>query len=718
MDTISILKKFMTYAEYDPNQTTFALGSAHYEFHRSIEQIKKISAYDPTGAFGVLYAKHTFLKVLRDSKVNVFDVVSNPNYLWEEREMWEIFTSPDVDAVEQSILDGFTQLLDQVLNSSMKKIGVRDLNAEREALLSSIEAVVDALPKCNEDLFLRGGDILSVSSFSTHIHVFSWLAKCLMALEQAQDGMYLCFIRNCDVPKAEPTEESGENTGLDATADGYFGFYIKSNGNLLSINERVNESYPGEHSHHRNARYSDRKQYDLFPYSHIFSFSNHDYKGVAHTHTIDDQKLAFLELEPNAYTPLLVAMMMLNAKYANTSTAEMPLKYVDSLLEVNLALPTPGMTDIMVPSDSAIATLNKSLVMDMTSEGIRTGEYTHRLAHNEDTKDRHWSEYGTFPEYKNIFVELYGDGFELDTASLLESNPHLKRLGDGTERSKALMAAENGPQTPHAEFVGTPIRFEIIAYKRGREQLANYIRDRMYEEYVSFGGVKGVAKWYREAVVKNLPGIIQLCIERWHRPEDWSWQDEEKEHALKIILDRDKGNHCPEHGSTHIFFNDYAEFYGNGQPRWSKGLKCCVNTDTKATIFFTFDIRNWREIRRVTGVEEIPKILMGYTESGHSVYGNSILNATDACSGIGTPFESKEYHSNSRYWDREAWRDYFWKSHLFYDDYKNLIPKNLITDRPHNINFQFSIGFSKRGWKKVLAGDISAIKEVRKRWVL
>lgn len=707
MDTASILKKFMVYAEYDPDQHTFNLLSANYAFHKAIEQIKKITSYDPTGAFAVLHAKHSFMKVLKDCRLNAFEIISKPDSLREEYEMWDIFNSPEVAAVEQSILDSFSNLLDQVQNTPAK-LGERNLDLERQSLLSCVEAVVEALPECNEDLFLRGGEIKPTTNFSTNIHVFSWLAECLMALEKAEDGMYLCFIRNCDAPKPEATEDGKEPEGLEATADGYFGFYLKSNGNLLSINERVNESFPGEHKGHRNGRYSDKKQYNLFPYGSIFSYSNFDYKGIAHTHTIDDQKLAFLGLEPNAYIPLVVAMLMLNAKYADTSTAEMPLKLVDSLMTVNLAMPTPGMTDIMVPGDSVIAAVSRSFVLDMTTEGIRTGAYAHKLSRNEDTKDRHWSEFGSFPEYRNIFVELYGGGFELDTASLLESNTHLKRLESAAELPERDMFGKKRSDAPDAEFVGTPIRFEIAAYKRGREQLAEYVRDRMFEEYKAFGGAKAVKQWYREAIRGNLPGIIQLCIERYNRPEGWNWQDEEREHALKIHLQDNPKSFAPEKtGPTHIFFNDYVAFWRPGQPNYGKGLKCCVNTDTRATIFFTFDIRNWREIRRVTGVEDIPKILMGYDEGGHSVVGNSILHPTDACTGIGTPFEQREKQANRRYWDREDWRSYYWSvHHMFSSDCEHLIPKDLITDHPSRVHFQFTIGFSRRGWKKIQNGEM------------
>lgn len=694
MDAIYIMKKFLKYAEYDPEQKTFNLLSAQYRFHRCIEKIQKINAYDPTGAFGVMYAKKCFTDTLKDAKMDVFSIISDPSCLDEEREMWDIFSSADVKNVEESILASFSALLDKV--SGVQLIGKRDIDAEKEALFDSIEAVVEALPECNEDLFLRGGDILPVTNFSTNIHVFSWLSQCLMALEQAEDGMYLCFIRNCDAPKEEDTEDS-ESKGLNATADGYFGFYIKSNGSLLSVNERVNEMFSGEHKGHRNARYSNDKKYNLFPYSSIFSFSDYDYKGVATTHTIDDEKLEFLKLEATAYMPLVVAMMLLNNRYAGSSVADMPLKYVDSLLPVNLEVPTPGTQALMVPATSSIAVNHKGFTLNMSSDDILNAVPAHRLSYNEDTKNRHYTEYGTFPEGENIFVKLYGEGFELDTAALLESNSHLKRL------TSAELATTK--ETPNAEFVGTEIRFEIDAYKKGREQLAKYIRDKMFQEYVNFGGAAAVEKWYINALKENWDRILDLCVERYNRPKNGDWKNAKESGAFDILLEEDcKGNQpdlfrC---SSRRIFpFNGYNAYYPSGRPNYNKGYNCCINTENKASIFFTFQIRDWGEIQSLLQTEDIPKILKGYVEEGHRGIGNSILKATDACTEIGTPFESHTARHDRRYWTKQKWSD-----HLFFNCYslserEKLIPADALSESPELI-FDFAIGFSKRGWAKVM----------------
>lgn len=156
----------------------------------------------------------------------------------------------------------------------------------------------------------------------------------LISLESAADGIYLCYIA-----------EHG-------SAAGYFGFYLKSNGNLLSVNERVNEAFAGEHKRSRNARWTDEKKYRLFPYSFIMQFSEHDYKGYATKHIIDEDKLSFMELGSDAYMPLILAMVMLNQKYVGRGLDDLPLIYVDSLMPVNLKHIESGSQALMIPSDA------------------------------------------------------------------------------------------------------------------------------------------------------------------------------------------------------------------------------------------------------------------------------------------------------------------------------------------------------------------------------
>lgn len=686
MDNISVLKKFMSYAQYDPEQKVFNLLSDSYEFRKAIEHMQKLSEYDPTSSFSVLYAKQFFLEQMRKRKLTAFALLSDPHYLDDELEMWNIFQSKEVTALETEILNRFDSLLCKI--GTAQQLGNRDYDAERATICESIETVVEELPKCNEDLFLRGGMIAPLANLSTKIHIFDWLADCLLTLEQSQDGLYLCFVRNSDAKST--------SNAVSATADGYFGFYIKSNGTLLSINEQVHEKYPGEHKVHRNARYSDDKKYNLFPYRFIFDFADYDYKGIAQSHIIDSDKLDFLNLEPSAYQPLILAMMMLNSKYANTKLDNLPLKYVDSLLPVNIALPTPNQS-IMIPDSSTLLDINKTLKISMTSDGVVNSIYANKLGYNSTSPNRNWKEYGNFPTTENIFVKLYGQGFKLNTDKLFESNQHLKRL------TSAELSKTN--ETPNCEFVGTPIQYEVVAYKNAREQLAEYVREQMYQEFIDFGGTAAVNDWFIDHLRANKDSLFDYCIKRYNIYMDGREPNSDDNLPCNINLSISKSGE-PVYDISRCF-GIKVPFNTGYQPSYSnshivRGLNCCVNTTTKASVFFTFRIDTWEDIQRLVGDSvTLPKILIGYNQDGHRVVGNPILDATDKCTGIGTPFEKSEVDKNNRYWTKERWRDYFFHSHI-YHDVDSLIPPNTLSSSPCNLIFDFTIGFSKRGIAKLI----------------
>lgn len=87
-----VLDEWAKYSEYDPKQRQFNLCSANYTFHQTGKHIEEIlSEFDPTGAFAVIKAKLAFENVMKDSKINVFEILANPDILTENRQMYELF---------------------------------------------------------------------------------------------------------------------------------------------------------------------------------------------------------------------------------------------------------------------------------------------------------------------------------------------------------------------------------------------------------------------------------------------------------------------------------------------------------------------------------------------------------------------------------------------------------------------------------------------------
>lgn len=334
MECADILEKWAEYTNYNPNQTSFNLNNHSYELHEINKRIERIlKTYDETGALAIIQAKIMFKRLLKTATINAFAYMENPSIVDKDKKMWDMFHCKEVIDMENTYIDAVNELSNRIIGKIL--IGERN-NAEiLEDLFEATDVVMASLDKCRKDLFIRGGEILPITRISTHIHLFETLAECLTTLEHTDDGLYLCYI-NCG-----------------GTANGYFGFYLKNNGNLLSINERIDEAYSGQHSHSRNGRWSESKQYKLFPYNYIFDYTGHDYKGYATKHLIDDEKLAFFELGQQVYFPIIVAMIMINKVYVG-KTLDLKVKYVDSLLACNRAQLKSDDNKLMVIDNSGL----------------------------------------------------------------------------------------------------------------------------------------------------------------------------------------------------------------------------------------------------------------------------------------------------------------------------------------------------------------------------
>lgn len=616
-----IIQQFLIYAAYDPQKKTHNLLSLEYEFHKVCENIKHLLEFDPAGITSVLYAKHRFCELMKAGKVCAFDCISNPDYLAEEKEMYRIFTSPDVLEYECNFLNSLEKLIQRVI--SVHQIGERNVEKEREVLFETITICAENLQKLNVELFAQGGDIQTIRNFSTRIQVFERFGDCLAAMEGAQDGLYLVYINN------------------NGTADGYFAYVIKSNGTILSLNERVREAFPGQHKASRNGRWSEDKKYELFPYNFIFSFLKHDYLGYAKEHKIEEGKLEFFNLQPEAYMPILISMLLINAKYAGKNVNDLPLMYVDSLLPNSRRLPTPNQAALIVPTSGNIMLRHDDFEIPFTSEDILRGtpqesfEWQNGKPHYETGTFRRKGQKSDFYDAyddTDLFIELYGDGFELDKSKILEANRHIKYLTSTEIEEKKL--------TPNAEFISTKNGMELIAYRESRIQLAEYIYDRMAEEFIAFGGINAVKKWWGESLLANREKIYRMCLDT---PAESSYRIDG---GIKVSHQIQKTKNRPEFGWGEGYYSA-KPFNETRDGGWH--YQCAENPEYKATDFFVFELDSWKSIEALVGVDNLPKIIKGWRRNGHTEYGNGILSVCDRCTEIGTPFEYRQSQFNPRY---------------------------------------------------------------------
>ena len=149
---MDILEKWAIYSRYDREQTSFNLLSNAYGFHQIGKLIEMLlSEYDETGMLAVIYTKIQFENLLKETKITVWDVLSNPDAYRAEKDMYELFNTPIVTEAENDFIDRLNHIYLKITNG--KLIGKDD--GQIKQLFNSIEKVIESINRCNVDLFMK-----------------------------------------------------------------------------------------------------------------------------------------------------------------------------------------------------------------------------------------------------------------------------------------------------------------------------------------------------------------------------------------------------------------------------------------------------------------------------------------------------------------------------------------------------------------------------------
>lgn len=662
MTILEILQLWAKHTEYEPDQKKFQLGSINHDFHNCGKLMTTLTEeYDSSGMLAVMYAKTIYRQIMEHATMNVMELIKDPHSLDEYLEMWDAFQSPAVSDAEDSLIHSFNHIISSI--SGAKLIGQSDREEDLKLLYQSIEKVTESLHKCKVELFLSSGrPIGQLDNVSSIIEVFPTLTHCLLTLEKRPDGIYICYI-----------SQYGD-------AGGYFGFFFKSNGNILSINDRIDESYVGQHGHSRNGRWTDGALFDLFPYGEILKFSEHDYKGYATKWEVkkedsedeseeereEKKEFPLKDLKQTSYMSIILAIILLMKKYQGSDLSSVKRKVVDSLLKPNLELLEAGTdcTALAPANESAIVAAANQFSIDFTSEDVISGKPNERFswkAHSSDADfNSHYDEFGTYSGINQIFVDVYGEGFKLDISRLLYSPDRLQisDRGQVTLKSK--------------EFVGTQEKMMLESYRQSRMQLKEYIERQMLLEYNRCGGHEFVTSWYSSLVKINADRIIQMGVDAWLGVKNGTIYNYERS-PFSISCAKKCEVSVEQRISyyTDLLFTinkPYDKIYPYAAEKW-----LCPITGTAANIWITFYPNTYEEIERLFQVE-VPTILKGWSQTGPDGFemGNSILDSCDPIAEIEHPYDLTNHKAESIY------------------------PGIKPTD------FHFTVGLSKRGLNKLL----------------
>lgn len=561
--------------------------------------IKKIAdmanSFDGTGKLAIIYLSHLCREQINDTIVPVSAVISDSAVLNKYRECLGIINSNEVKEYRAELVG----LLAYTMGMLAKDKVIGESTDIDSALDKAIEAIFKEFPKLNFEVYANSGlPIEDVDSTVKSVQVCGSLAECLIRLEKSKDGIYICFIAN------------------PGTLDGWFGFFMKSNGNLFSYNERIDEVYAGQHSHMRNGRYVEgHKAYDLFPYD-LCEFSEEtDYKGYSTEFRIGENRSLFSNENLGLALRTFLSIALIMQKHKGHKISGEPV-VVNSLLPMNLA-----QLEKEEVKSTALVSWQQSPIVSATAnyplprfkdDKVISGEY------DKEFDGTNTGDYGVFSGINQDIVDAYGDGFRADYSKVLASNSSKRLIGNGHCEQ---------------EFIGTPKRMRLQAYYEVRKQLARYIYTRMMKEFNRFGGKEGLLKWYRECLEERRKEIYALCAAAYN-------QTDGKEGSIKFGSPEKQDNCCSEIFACEtppmrILVGKSKYLHSISLSEFKEGKIICPITGEKASWSFTFCFETYKQVHEFLKCE-LPKFCTGW-RTDKLYNGNSILDVTDPVGNLVHP---------------------------------------------------------------------------------
>lgn len=591
-----ILERWAEHVNFDPDQRSFNLLSSNYEFNRCGKTMKMIiDEYDPSGLLAVMYAKLRYREILSQCKVNLFELVEHPECANEYVNMWRMFNSAEIAEAEDCLIERFNALLSNIEGCPL--IGSEEKTDAMKRIYDAVGDVCESLNKCRIEIYQKGIGAIQVSNISNCIHVFDTLAEALIFLESAPDMVYISFIRQYQ------------------SAAGYFAFFVKSNGTILSINDRVEENYIGQHQNSRNGSWQESKNFKLFPYDKIVQgFDGKDYKGYAVNYIVSKENVLLKEIGPDYYIPLLLAVLLLKNKLSHFDFESAEIVFTNALLPNSVLLSgSDNQSKELIPlTNSIIAAQHKDLNLYFTDDEVISGSVSEKF-------DRNGSWYKNRNQH---LVELYSDGFHVDLTNLARYD-------------KSRLLLDGNSSVIISEYVGSEEEMQAQAYRKVRSQLAKYIEMQMEHELESFGGPKAVDQWFVKMLMQKKELLIQkaahmyyeICITKTRRNTEFSPYviSASKEYQVSVH----KGEICPSLRGM-VVVNEPKERID------SKQTYACPITGTIANVWILFSPQTYTNLKELFEVDTLPKILEGWilTSCINEYNGNSLLNNVDPVGDI------------------------------------------------------------------------------------
>ena len=647
MDYNNILKHWFSFCDFDPdgdNECYNGTLAGYDNFKLCKTIVKLIKEYNsPLLAFIMLRSDAEYYFNQNSWSIKDFAEGKCKTLVKLYKEIY----SKENDEIENHFLEIVSKL-----TAKPDLIGAVD----RNSIVKRVPSVIETTEKLKTHLFLSSGKPLSDVNIHDKIRVFSDMGLLLMEIEKENDGLFLCYINAAD------------------SIDGYFSFIYKSNGNIVSIDDHLNEAYIGQHrvERQRNARYTEDKGFCVFPYSYMFDLSGSDGKGNYTEYKLKgDFSLSCLPVE--RLFSLCLAMLLIMKKYKG-KVFDVKNTVYSSYYIGNASKKLLEEKSLMIKNDSTIVK-HSQLKIKLTEEDI----FGYTKQHFDLEKGETLFHYSNHPQAVNRLLSIWCNDkvkkelpMQEDYSYLINDRNYIESLWN---KDKMFKNAKYLMRDKAREVIQNNIDLYFCNHDFGNEAVKKY---------------RKLLETKKDVVMSKIVGTMFVEVNKF----------------INIgHLDYSKVNY---RNDVYFPFNDITNYRITSKARYWKDMSLCDDNGLCRYVW-TFRPESWIELCLFLEIDEseLPVEMIGWTERANSVYGNDILSMCDQMEYLNTGFHS--LYDALRYGrDENIIRKLFEEKT---GKITQLLYQYIIynSDNP----FSFSIGMSRKTFKKLYPG-IETRKE--KEW--
>lgn len=525
-------------------------------------------------------------------------------------------------------------------------------NADIKDIINNVPQIIEEVEKLNFNPLLVSNNVLGEVEIRNKIRIYTDIGNCLLNIEKNPEGLYLCYINPKD------------------TIDGYFTFIYKSNGNIVSINDQIKETYIGQHKveRRRNASYTENKAFETFPYSFMFELSKPDVKGYYTEYKLKGE-FTLTDLPIDNIFSLVVAMLLIIKKYNGKKLDEKQICF-SSYFIGNKAKNLIETKAITVKNNSALI-LHANTKIELTREEILAD--CNGGIRERDNFYNHWK-----PDVVNYLKNLWLDEEILNTIPVKADYSYI--LND----------------TQNIEMISSLDTLEMNALFVKRKEMKDLIQRKIEDYFISrdFGN-DGIKKWRQ--LVESKKDVIFSKLDG----NKFFESDNRKGICIGHLENGKLVQSC--YDRCYFPFNDIH----NNKIDWSNSWKRAYMHDDMGVCRYRWNFLpdNWKEACDFIEIDEsqLPKELKGWTCNRNEKYGNSIISMTDYMEDLQNGYmcfydyyfgmcrDASEYLKNKL-------------NELHGNGYRIFPEEYAIYNRKYP--FEFSIAFSPRAFKKIFPGAV------------